>query len=546
MTTASDRAQSYHSLRDAPWQSMAARPLMIALQATCLVTGLWVIFTRVAPGPQWRSIPILILVAALLGVYTQQWLAQPGQRLVGKSAFTLAQLLVLLALLRVATWALTSWPTRVEAVGWLTEPWRVFDGVFLGAGMLCALAWHRAGVVSQLFQQLALTPAELAFEQERRRKSWHFGPRAERVAVTRIDLMEQYTSQWLIGGMFLAACAAVTRLSIDQRLAINILALDIPRPIIVASVSYFLLGLALTSQARLAVLRAEWLREGVELPPRLPSRWNRTSLLLILAVGLVAALLPLGSTWSIGAVVSAVLGVIVQIGLFIAFVVAAAFALIMRLFGHSAPMPEMPQEIAPVVVGQEQQVAVATLPPWLGGATWWLVVALALLLAARLLLRDSGLRVTRGRLRLVWERVWAALRGWGRQARTLAHRLPRSLPGRHIPIRSQTAMPPWRFVRVAGLSPREQVRYFYLSALHHAADAGLRRAPTQTPQEFMAELQRAWPEGEDDVQALTRAFEAARYDASPVEPDHAGVVKSIWQRVKRTVHRPRTPQNDTP
>ena len=544
--TASDRAQSYHSLRDAPWQSMAARPLMIAIQATCLVTGLWVIFARIAPGPQWRFIPILIFVAALLGVYTQQWLAQPGQRLVGKSAFSLAQLLVLLALLRVATWALTSWPTRAQAAGWLTEPWRVFDGIFLGAGVLCALAWHRAGVVSQLFQQLALSPAELAFEQERRRKSWHFGPRAERVAVTRVDLVEQYASQWLIGGMFLAACAAATRLSIDRRLAINILALDIPRPIIVASVLYFLLGLALTSQARLALLRAEWLREGVELPPRLPSRWNRNSLLLILAMGLIAALLPLGSTWRIGAVINTLLAVIVQIGLFVAFLVAAIFALIMRLFGQPAPMPEMPQEIPPVVAQQEQQAALATLPRWLGGATWWLVVALALLLASYLLLRDTGLRVTRGRLRLAWERLWAALRGWGRQARALARTLPRSLPGRRAPARVQTAIPPWRFVRVAGLSPREQVRYFYLSALHHAADSGLRRAPTQTPQEFMAELQRAWPEGEDDVQALTTAFETARYDASPIEPDRAGVVKSIWQRVKRTVHRPRSPRNDVP
>ncbi|HRI57781.1 MAG TPA: DUF4129 domain-containing protein, partial [Anaerolineae bacterium] len=94
---------------------------------------------------------------------------------------------------------------------------------------------------------------------------------------------------------------------------------------------------------------------------------------------------------------------------------------------------------------------------------------------------------------------------------------------------------PWRFIRLAGLPPRAQVRYFYLSTLRRAADQGIARRPAQTPREFVEDLERTWPESELDVQSLTEAFISARYDAAEISSDEARQVKSVWERIKRAL-----------
>jgi hypothetical protein len=449
------------SLRDSAWQSLVGRPLLIAVQATCLVAGLWVIALNVSETPgDLRTVPLVLFLAALAGVASAQWLAEPGQRLMGKTGFQLAQLLLLLAIVRVLSWGMTGqWPTLVSVRSWILEPWSFFDGVFLATSLMAALAWHRAAVVAGIFYRLALTPGELAYDSERRAGGfWRSGRLPERSLVSRADLVEHYVTQWMVGGVFLALCAAATRVRFGERLSLNVLDMGIPTPLVAAIVFYFLIGLALLGQARLAVLRAQWLLDGVEMPERLPSRWNRWSLAVILAIGLLAALLPLGSTWQLGAIVNAVVMFFVQIALFIVFLIVSLFGLIMRLFGEQPEMPEIPQELVPAIP-QEPLAPLMETPPWLGGATLWLVVLVALLLALRLLLGKDGLDVTRRKLQRLLARLWAYLKSWGRGVQDLARSIQVSLPGRRATANDDAARQPWRFIRLGGLPPREQVRY---------------------------------------------------------------------------------------
>jgi hypothetical protein len=525
------------SLQDSAWQSQVMRPLLIAVQATCLIAGLWVIALNVSETPDdLRFVPVLAFIVALLGVYSAQWLAQPAQRLVGKTAFQLAQLLLILAVLRVLTWGMTgNWPTLASVRGWILDPWTAVDGVYLATSLLVALAWHRAAVVAGIFYRLALTPGELAYDNERRANSfWRTGHLPERSLVSRVDLVEHYATQWMFGGVFLALCAAATRVRIGEQLSLNVLAMGIPAPLVVAMVLYFLVGLVLLSQARLAMLRSQWLLDGVEMPKRLPSRWNRWSLVVIIAIGLLAALLPLGSTWHIGAIVNAVVMFLARMVLLVVFLIATVFALIMRLFGEQPPMPEIPQELVPATP-QEPIVPLIEAPQWLGGATLWLIVLLALLLALRLLLGRDGLDVTRRKLQLLLARLWATIKSWGRGVQSLAKSIQISLPGRHAQASDESPRQPWRFIRLGGLPPREQVRYFYLSTLRRAADQGIARRPAQTPHEFVRDLEQTWPEAELDVEALTGAFVTARYDAAEISPDEARQVKSVWERIKRAL-----------
>ncbi len=537
-------ASKADSLQDSAWQSLVGRPLLIAVQASCLVAGLWVIALNISETPgDLRFVPIVVFAAALAGVASAQWLAQPAQRLVGRTGFQLAQLLLLLAALRVLTWGMAgNWPTPASVRGYILEPWTFLDGVFLAVSLLAALAWHRAAVVAGIFYRLALTPGELAYDNERRAGAfWRTGHLPERSLVSRADLVEHYASQWMFGGVFLALCAAATQVRIGEQLSLNVLDTGIPSSLAVAMLLYFLLGLALLSQARLAMLRAQWLLDGVEMPERLPSRWNRWSLLVILAIGLLAALLPLGSTWQLGAIVNALVMFFVRIALFVISLIISLFALILSLFGEQPPMPELPQELAPALP-QESIEPLFTAPQWLGGATLWVIVLLALLLALRLLLGRDGLDVTRRKLQLLLARLGTHLRSWGRGVQDAARSIQFNLPGRRARANDTTARQPWRFVRLGGLPPREQVRYFYLSTLRRAADQGIVRQPAQTPQEFVHDLEQTWPAAELDVEALTEAFVIARYDAAEISPDEAQQVKSVWERIKRALRGKRATQ----
>jgi hypothetical protein len=83
------------------------------------------------------------------------------------------------------------------------------------------------------------------------------------------------------------------------------------------------------------------------------------------------------------------------------------------------------------------------------------------------------------------------------------------------------------------LTPRDRVRYFYLRMVGRAAERGLTRRPNETPSEFAQHLETQWPDAEEDVEALTEAFLAARYDRRPIPPSAAQSVQAIWRRVMR-------------
>jgi hypothetical protein len=153
-------------------------------------------------------------------------------------------------------------------------------------------------------------------------------------------------------------------------------------------------------------------------------------------------------------------------------------------------------------------------------------------------------------------RILARIRQWWLTLRRAVSQIQLPLPAR------PTAQPedlarrrwPWRFIRLGALQPREKMRYFYLSTVRRAADKGVIRQTSQTPREFVKNLEAAWPEAELDVEALTEAFVSARYDAADISQEEAREVQSIWQRVKKALrssirnsaNRPDTNQRERP
>ncbi|MEZ4769260.1 MAG: DUF4129 domain-containing protein [Caldilineales bacterium] len=537
-------------LRDSAWQSEVGRPLLIAIQMTSLVAGPLAVAIAITGDARLRYIAGLAFLAALAGVYSHQWLSMPSQRVTRKTAFMLAELVVLALVLRVATWALTDdWPTVDTLRDWLLDPFSFLDGFFLLAFLLSALAWQRAGIVAELFYQLALTPGELRWVEEQRFGSWWRGSRsADRAQISRRELVDGYINQWLIGGFFVVLCAGATRVSIDPGAGLHLFSTGVPNQVIVAAVMYFLTGLLLISQARLAQMRALWYFDGVEAPPGLVSRWNRLSLLIVVGVGLLASLLPLGSTWQLGGIVNLLVAVVVQIAIGIVSLVIALFSLVLLLFGKPPEeLPELPLTPAPAPP-PPPPAPTLDLPAWLGGAGVWLAVIVILILVLRFFIGPEGLAVTRQRLIALLRRIIALLGRWWAGAKAAASGLSVVMPRRRAAEEAQGGglRLPWRFVRLNALSPRDRVRYFYLSTVRRAAEQGTVRQPSQTPVEFLRDLESTWPEAEMDTSALTDAFLAARYDRVEISPDDAQETKTVWERVKRALKQRQTQPDTSP
>ena len=107
--------------------------------------------------------------------------------------------------------------------------------------------------------------------------------------------------------------------------------------------------------------------------------------------------------------------------------------------------------------------------------------------------------------------------------------------------RMPAAPRPLRLFFPGRLSPRQLIRYFFLSAEKRAAQAGQPRGAGQTPYEYRANLDESYPELEPDLEGLTDAFVRARYSAEPVGKEDAAAVKPLWQRIKAALRRRRLP-----
>lgn len=82
-------------------------------------------------------------------------------------------------------------------------------------------------------------------------------------------------------------------------------------------------------------------------------------------------------------------------------------------------------------------------------------------------------------LRLAWREAGNQVQDWQQAVRTRLQRNPQE---------NEADQPPWRFIRLNALSPREQIRYFYLSTVKRASDKGVARQQAETPLEFAQDL----------------------------------------------------------
>ena len=321
--------------------------------------------------------------------------------------------------------------------------------------------WGLAVAITSDFTELAIQPDEVAARENHEwgdsKSQWRlFRP------VPRGEIVARFAQRWVWGGIVLVTLAALSRLDVATDLR-GILKLGIGRvglspDVLVGLLSYFLAGLLLLSDARLAVLRGRWYNERVEIAPPVTRRWHLSGLLALLLVAGVALLLPLGSTGWLGQAVEWLIVLVMRFVMILGFLLSLLVSLLMYLArllsgaqgDQPAEAPAMPAFDVPT-----QVEAARRLPDWLGGAVLWIVIGLVAGYLLLTYLRASGRLTGVGapwlvRLRLWWRRPACAARHGGAGA---GERFARAAAcaGRRAPLVRSTA----RSVRPSELLPRE-------------------------------------------------------------------------------------------
>lgn len=527
-------------------------PILLALLIAALFMGPFGILSQFDTTGIWTFLPVIIFFVALEAIYTTVWLAHPDRRGTEKWVFRLGELVLLIVLLRFAAWmSFGGVPDEARLMSYLLEPGTIFDGTFLLYLGFGGFAWGFGVYWSFLFIKMALHGDEASFYAlplKKRRELDRLGQRP--IFAGRPLLYAGFVKSWAAGGTVLVFTLGLASFDL-QDLGDGSL-LDIGRsglpPLTLAGVLvYFFVGLWLLSHARYQMLSVRWTVSGSEVDDSIRRQWHRIMFILLGAVGLVAAFMPIGSTVALQRLAEALLLTVLFIANAIVLIFAALVALPFLLLGNEPPAVTNPLP-PPVIVPPAQAPAAAPgNDPLLMGVLFWGIIILSVTTILISYLRERGYPLNAETARKLWNGLKAMLAAWWQWLRSRSETLVAALPSRPQHAADAEAgerRMPWRFRRINSLSPREQVRFFYLAAVRRATEQGVERRPAETPLEYTNDLVNSWPEAEQDVETLTEAFLHARYSPQPVADEEAGLVKQTWKRVRRALRRDTTRPGD--
>ena len=517
------------------------QPLLIALMVVAQCAGMVALIEIMFPERPWLALTILTFAVSLMGIYGTNWLVLHGHFIFSPMIFRIGEFVIVVAVVRVVAWqALDAWPDLALLRAYVVDPRVFFDVPFVLMAIVSVFAWQRSMMIGDLFCHIAIGESEA--------RAYVGAVRGYKQPITRdrAPLLDAYFRTWLWGGAFLLLCAGATTIELPD------LARDWPdlargnaplRPdMVVALLAYAVIGFWLLSQGRLAVMNEHWMIFGMRARAATGLRWQRSSLRLLLAVMVVAAFLPWGSTMPITDILNTLLtGAFIVMQVMHALVVLALAGLY-ALFGFdlSANLDPDTMKFPEMFRGTFQSgVELGSVDGLLTGSLFWLAVGIPAIAAVYFFLRDrdympdgAGL----GRLwRLFVEWLLALLRGVANEVEDIRIAIQTVLG--IDPNVKLSKVAPWRFIRVNALPPREQVRYFYLSALRHASRRGVERRRHRTPLEYVDDLSARWPGARDDTRALTDAFLKARYTREDIADAEAGAARTIWKRLRAALKR---------
>ncbi len=495
------------------------RPLLIAIMFACIALSVATFLQTFAPT--W-SVTYLVMCAFLISLeafFSARMVKQYHMSGNEWWSFRVAEWVVILFVVKLLSYAAPGWRALVaDMARWQADPTTIFSLEYIVAVVLVGFTWIGSTDIAGWLADLDQEPA-----------GPDFSPMVS---------LGSLQSLYFTGGVIIVAMAGLTQVSLQA-----ILQLDRP-PVggVIANVLvYFVVGLLLLSQARLELLASRWQASGVDVAPGIKSRWAQLALATLAAIALVALLLPTRYSLGILDIVAVAIAIVGNILLIIGYLLnvllfwlLSLLAALVGLFGQT-PLPS--PAIAPALPVFAPVTPRGPTPDWVAlvrSILFWLAIYVIIGYAVWQFVRSRrGWWEALARLPVIgWlmaslAALFAGLRAATTQAsEAIRHRLTRP---------PAPALPPRRWLRLGGLSPRELLMYFYLSTAQRAGQVGLPRAPSQTAREYAAALREKLPEGGEDVGTLSDAFEVARYSAHPVGKDATTTPRRSWERLKRVL-----------
>jgi len=521
------------------------RSLLIAGMMACVVVSLVGVVQRVVPYWPGQYLALLAFFVCLEGIATERLLKGYSLGSGTRLQVRVVEWVLILVVLRLMLSLLGGWANLTRDVSrWLVDPGAIFDAAYLMTALILLIVWQTS---ISLANDLLLLETSAYVEPAPPTTSdrfwiWITRPR------DRTDTqaaMRHLSGVFSSGGVLLLIFTGLAHLDFDL-----LVRMEHPSTsgIVLTALVYFLLGLALLSQAEFSSLHYQWQFDGIEVSPRIAPRWAVLGVASVAAVALVALLLPTG--YSVGllqALYVALIGIFNVVVRFLMGILSAILVvltyILQFLFGSDvapqapsipSPPPRLPEPVPTTTEGLAWLELLRTaffwgLLVWIVGYSFYQYFRQRSDLWSKL--KGIGL--------LTWfVDLWRALFLGGRQVMTKARYGLRAAIKR-IGSRVAPSSLRKRFLSLRSLTKRELVRYFYLSTVRRAGQVGWRRRPSQTPYEYQETLSEKAPASEADIAVLTQAFVEARYDVREFGPEEARVVKQAWQRVRTLLRQAR-------
>lgn len=515
------------------WVENLFRPMIIAAMLACLVVPLVLVLEWFAAPWDGTYFLIFAFFAGLEGILSERALRQRG--ITGPSYLVsrAAEFLVLLLVLKFVAYIPLGFDRLLaDAYLWSTDINTFVTNMDLGLGLLFLPLWAGAIYVARVVMELDLQARDQSPPPDKTSTEYYLWLTRPSPLRDSRRVLKSLGELFVWGGVFLLVASMVIHFLISSAQAL-----------VLPTLLYFALGIALMSQGQFSMLHAGWQVQSVPVQRGIARRWLLWVTIFVVAVALLASLLP--TLYTVGPF-QALLGVLIMLMNVLSFIVLLFFFLLLlplSLFFPGMEQPERPSfRPEPLVPSQTVEQRGSSMLEIVVSAVFWTVVLFILTYSLYRFFQDRLSSLSDEEIESAWwGRLVAWLRDLWRRLRIWQHATQSRLVRRRAKIREERPVVrrSWRSFFPGRLPPREMVRYFYLSATQRAGQAGQGRQPGQTPYEYRGSLDERFPELEPDLTGLTEAFVQARYSRHPVQQEEVDEVKPLWQRIKRALRRRR-------
>ena len=521
---------------------MWLQPVLAALLSAAIMYGVVGVIRVFSPDGPWQYLALFAALAALEGALTTIWLRHPDRRMISTNHYRASEMVLIALMARLLTWDLgAELPVLTDWQLYLKEPVLLLTGGFFTYAILGIIAWWSAVAMTETLTALAMGQDEAEFYQT----AWERGLQINDnpFKQDRMIHLNQFLRQWFVGGGVLCLCAAALSFDISQppgdlRMLVR---LNLPGSMLLTLIAYFLIGLWLLGQARLALQYARWVASRTGADRRVLDSWHRASLGIVAGIALLATLLPIGSTNTLSRIISAAASLFVNL----AHIIGIIFLTLVTLLLSILPTPGAREEaesqleaLAAQPLGQ-QSAANSEVVDLISGGMFWALVGALIVAAIIFLLRENRFQIDRALLAQLWRDFWIALRELWLSLRGMTKEVVQAVVSR---VQTAQLRPPnpqslFGYVRVNSLPPRQQIRFLYQSLLRRAGEQGVERPPAATPLEFAGDMKAAWPEVGQGIDDMTEGFLRARYSPAEIEREDLPAYKAAWRQLRGWLRR---------